>query len=117
MNPLEIFMQMPWTFFALMGTVILLVIWAIWTSTKRPKDFNHLFYDRWMKRINDDLRDVRRRYKRSDRNEAYKATYSRLYRDLTNEIGTPSNFDELPTAQRSIWIYLFTRTRDILYFS
>ena len=118
MHPLlEIFLQMPWKFYAIMGTVILLVIWALWTCNKRPTDFNHLFYDRWMKRINTELRDVRRRYKRADRSDAYKATFDRIYKDLCAETGGPANFNFLHTAQRSVWIHLFTRIRDVLYFS
>lgn len=117
MNTLDIFLEMPWKFYALMGTVIVLVIWAIWFSSKRPTDFNHLFYDHWMKRINDDFRGVRRRYKRADRAEAYKATYYRIYHDLAEVTGGPEYFALLPTAQRSVWIHLFTRTRDVLYFS
>ena len=117
MSLLEAAAMMPWTFWVLMGGVVILVSCALWVSTKRPTDFNQQFYDRWMKRINADLRDVRRRYKRADRAEAYKATFTRMYADLEAETGPPENYHSLPTAQRSVWIHMLTRIRDVLYFS
>lgn len=116
MSLLEAVSIMPWQFWAVMGTALILSGWVVRVVTKRPADFDQLFYDRWMKRIDGDLRDVRRRYNHADRNEAYKIAFERLYRDLSLEIGPPSNFDSLPTAQRSVWINLFIRIRDVLYF-
>lgn len=114
----EAALLMPMRFWVLMGTVVVLVIWCLWFANRRPNNLSAQFYDHWIKRINRELRECRA-VPRVDngRKRAYERTFSKLYQELSDATGSPANFNHMPTAERSVWIHLLTRIRDVQYFN
>lgn len=107
-------MHMPTEFWIIMGiVVILLLLVAVWTIPLRSSSTD--WYDAWTKRIDREIRHVRKNFKRHERKSAYVTAFAIMQADLEHDTGG-MNLATLTIAQKSIWIYLITRNRDVMYF-
>lgn len=111
----QIFLDMPRDFHILMGTVFLLSMWAVWYTVFRKASGKH-DYDLFIKYIDDELGAVRK-LKRADRPAMYAITLSRVKSRLSMATGPVTDFYWMETWQQSVWIYLLTRERNILWSS
>ena len=118
MTLLEVASEMPWTFYTLIAAIIIAVSFALWvTLSGRLGTLDQQFYDLWTKRIDAELRRCRKiPRKGGKRMEAHRETFDRLYNELTEITGGPSQFNTFGTGTKSVWIHLLTRFRDVQYF-
>lgn len=109
---------MPWSFWAIMGSMVLIAGWAFWHCTRPSKRIDHQFYDYWIKKINSELKRCRRVPNRNGgREKEYRRTFAWLQFELEEQMGHgPNDFNHMSTSERGIWIHLMTRWRDVLFF-
>lgn len=106
--------HMPKSFWIIMGVVVvLMVIAAYWQWPRRGPSTD--WYNKWTKRIDSEIRFIRKHFKGADRRQAYITAFAIMQADLEDETGG-LNLATLTVAQKSIWAYLITRNRDVMYF-
>ena len=107
-------MHMPKEFWIIMGTVValLILVW-VWSWPRRGPSTD--WYNAWTKRIDGEIRFVRKHFKGADRKSAYITAFAIMQADLEHDTGG-LNLATLTVAQKSIWAYLITRNRDVMYF-
>lgn len=110
----QIILDLPWIVHALLAASIVGLVIGLRSMHCGRKSIQVQWYDRWEKRVNQDIRDVRKKYPRKERKFHYEYMFSKLWVELKAELG--DNYCQLTTGQRSIWIMLATRHRDVMYF-
>jgi hypothetical protein len=99
----EIFKNFPLEVHLLLAAPLLVtgvLFWAI----NRSRTIDHRWYDYWIKHINTEVRYVRMRVKRKDREQAYRYVFGQLWNELHTQIGT--DYSQMTTMQRGIFIIL-----------
>lgn len=106
-------MHLPIGVHVLMVAVIVMVIGVGWFSYP-GRDPHYAWFAGWRYQIDAELRQVRKHHKRADREEAYRQVFNSLITRLQQETTQGRTFSDLTTMERTAWIYLMTRMRDVL---
>lgn len=104
----------PVEIYILFSLIAVLLTWGVYLQLSMSRTVSYQWYDHWVKKIDGHIRDVRKQHKRRDREDAYRDAFAKLWAELEVEVGDDFNF--MNTAQRSVWIHLATRQRDIMRF-
>lgn len=112
----ELLLAMPWILYALAVSLVVMLGILLWVCWPR-KGPNRDFYDGWVSMIDRSIRQIRKDYKWNNRRAAYIQLFSELYVSLQQQTGSlEKDFPTMTRAERSVWVYLITRQRDIFYF-